>query len=385
MRFASRFQRWSFALALSAILLTVSAALAAPPEGATRQVAAAPYGTTPPVYATPTPTPTPVDVYLSGSRYYDSWSNGDSLGYYFQGWTAATTGSFKGAIQNLFDQSGNQAGSAAVHNFLDQSLSWPASLPIFQRGYAMRQKRGTTNIIDSQGNLLGTMNTFSLIANGIPGLNYLGDPYVPYGSGGEYNKAYLGPSVVTLNTLEGNTLTLNVLAFVSVSPIIIDLQGDGKPDIDNGEWRPHPQRFNLDRARMFDIDGCGEADLTEWVGPKSGLLVAPADEVKVAGGRQLFGTAVGFVDGYQKLGLLRDKNRDGQITGAELEGLKVWVDANQDGKCQPDELRTVQQVGIESIRCTHTDMRSDCVIRGQKRMTWDWWPTVAKVSKAASR
>ena len=371
-----RLRCFSVAAALGCLLLTLSTALAAPPDAASGQVAAAPFGTTPPVYATPTPTP--VDVFLSGSRYWSgtSISNG-TVGYYV---TDVTASSFvQHYLQRVMCKPSNANAVAAFTNFATQAASWPSSLPCFQAN--MMQTAGITSILDGKGNVLGTLDTFSLIANGIPGLSYMGNPW----GNGSYNQVYLGPSVVTLTTLEGTSLTLNVLAFVSVSPIIIDLQGDGKPDVDNGEWRPHPQRFNLDRARMFDIDGCGEADLTEWVGPKSGLLVAPADEVKVAGGRQLFGTAVGFVDGYQKLALLRDKNHDGQITGPELEGLKVWVDANQDGKCQPDELRTVQQVGIESIRCTHTDMKSDCVIRGQKRLTWDWWPTVAKVSKAASR
>ncbi|NDD31623.1 MAG: hypothetical protein EB084_25515, partial [Proteobacteria bacterium] len=88
----SRGRRLSFALALSALLLTVSAALAAPPEGASGQVAAAPFGTAPPVYATPTPTP--VDVFLSGSRFWSGFyanqgsaSPDFTVGGYAQYWT----------------------------------------------------------------------------------------------------------------------------------------------------------------------------------------------------------------------------------------------------------------------------------------------------------
>ena len=370
MRSSRIFNLLVLALAMSAMLLTVSTADAAPPDLAPVQVAVAPAGTTPAMVVAPAPTPTPPpQVYLSGTR----WRNDNSVGGFAQVLTASAT------VKSFADRVAKAGTTAAFDNFVNQIQSWPRSLPIFQSA----NRAGITSILDGSGKVLGTMDTFALCANGIPGLNYLGDPWGPVQA--QPDLLFLGPSVVTVTTLEGKTLTLDIVAFVSVSPIIIDLQGDGKPDVDCGEWRPHPQRFNLGKARMFDIDGCGEPDLTEWVGPRSGILVAPLDEVKVTGGRQLFGTALGFVDGYQKLALLRDKNHDGQITGAELDGLKVWVDTNQDGRCQMDELRTVQEVGIESIRCTHQDMRSECTIRGQKRLTWDWWPTVAKVRKAASK
>jgi len=172
---------------------------------------------------------------------------------------------------------------------------------------------------------------------------------------------------------------------VALSPIIIDLGGEGRPDVDQGEWRPHAGRFNVHRARLFDIDGCGEADLTEWVGPKSGILVAPINEVKVQGGQQLFGTALGYVDGYQKLGQLRDRNNDNKISGDELAGLQVWVDANEDAFCQPDELKSLDEIGLTELSTRHDAFRSTCVIRGKNRLTWDWWPTVAKVRPVVSR
>jgi hypothetical protein len=177
----------------------------------------------------------------------------------------------------------------------------------------------------------------------------------------------------------------DVVGFVSVSPIIIDIYNNDKPDVDKNDWQPHPARFNISRAKMFDITGTGQPNLVEWVGPKSGLLVAPIDEVKVVGGRQLFGTAVGFVDGYQKLAMLRDKNADGVISGKELEGLKVWVDKNQDGVCTPDELTTVQELGITSLDCKHKDFASHCIMKGKSCKTWDWWPTMMVLRPTASR
>lgn len=321
----------------------------------------------------PPPPPESKKVYLTGSRYYSD----SSVGGYLRTYTASVTNAEGANVASLVNTSGSAEGRSAWNDFIGRIGAWPGSAGVYGRA----QVAGTTSIVDEDGNILGTLDTHSIFGSGLPGLSNLGNPW----GNGDYNRVWLGPSQVSVMTQEGQTLDLDVVAFVSVSPIIIDLHGDGKPDVDCGEWRPHPQRFNLKRARLFDIDGCGEADLTEWVGPRNGILVAPADEVRVNGGRQLFGTAVGFVDGYQKLAVMRDTNKDDVVSGRELEGLSVWVDANEDGRCQPDELRTAREVGLESIRCAQTDMRSECTIRGQKRLTWDWWPTVAKVRKSAAR
>jgi len=47
-----------------------------------------------------------------------------------------------------------------------------------------------------------------------------------------------------------------------------------------------------------------------------------------------------------------DANRDGRLSGAELNGLQVWVDANEDGIGDAGEFRTLAQAGIQEIRST---------------------------------
>ena len=255
------------------------------------------------------------------------------------------------------------------NKFYNKIASWPSSAPVFRAG---RQIAGQSHIVDEYGNILGTINTASYLGR-IPGMTYVGNPW---GNGG-YNQTYVGPGSLTYNGQK-----LEVVAFVSVSPIVIDLDGNGEIDVDRNEWIPHSNRFNIDRAKMFDINGDGDKDLTEWLGSKDGLLVAPIDEVKVLGGRELFGTAVGFIDGYQKLGLLRDANNDGVVTGDELEGLKVWIDENQNAVCEPSELVSVQKVGITSIKTEHDNFKSSCTKWGKTVTTWDWWPTVMMVRPA---
>src|SRR6185295_14110838 len=54
-----------------------------------------------------------------------------------------------------------------------------------------------------------------------------------------------------------------------------------------------------------------------------------------------------FGNGYNKLAQA-DTNHDGQLTGAELNGIKVWKD-NGDGKVQAGEIQTMAQQGINQL------------------------------------
>ncbi|WP_240462055.1 calcium-binding protein [Burkholderia sp. Nafp2/4-1b] len=52
----------------------------------------------------------------------------------------------------------------------------------------------------------------------------------------------------------------------------------------------------------------------------------------------------------------RDANRDGKLTGAELDGLQVWIDANEDGIGDAGEFRSLAQAGISEIRAVDYDV-----------------------------
>jgi hypothetical protein len=159
------------------------------------------------------------------------------------------------------------------------------------------------------------------------------------------------------------------------SPIILDLDGSGEPDVANHEWLPHAPKFYTQHMTVFDMIGNGVPILTEWVGPHAGILCVPDQNGKVTSALQLFGTAGGFDDGYEKLSLL-DKNHDGVLTGDELKGLYVWIDKNGNGKVDPGELYTVQELGITAISVREHNFKSWYVRNGKKLATWDWWPSV---------
>ncbi|MBI2263580.1 MAG: hypothetical protein HYU64_00170 [Armatimonadetes bacterium] len=160
------------------------------------------------------------------------------------------------------------------------------------------------------------------------------------------------------------------------SPLVLDLDGDGKLQASGGSWLTHPNT-DLRRVVVFDIDGNGFESLVEWVGPQDGLLVQPRADGTMDG-TCLFGTADGYDDGYQKLVTL-DLNRDGKITGKELEGLQVWQDKNTNGTLESGELLTLESLGITELGCRHRDYVSYFVQKGKKQTMWDWWPNMGNL------
>ncbi len=174
----------------------------------------------------------------------------------------------------------------------------------------------------------------------------------------------------------------------SASPIMLDLDGSGTPDVQNGEWRPHADQGDLGGHKvMFDLDGDGRKELTEWTGGKDGLLLKLSPEQIAAyqksgrlevSGRELYGDQGGqYADGYEKMRVLSDANQDGVLSGAELDNHYVWQDTNKDGLVDAGELSAVQDKNITSIKATHDGQyQSAFTMNGQEQKTWDWWPTV---------
>jgi hypothetical protein len=104
----------------------------------------------------------------------------------------------------------------------------------------------------------------------------------------------------------------------------------------------------------FDLDGFGGSRWT-WLKPATGILVwDPARTGVVQSGLQLFGPVTWWMfwrDGYQALAAL-DDNHDGWLSGAELRGLAVWIDRNQNGRSDAGEVIPVEDAGIVRIGVT---------------------------------
>jgi hypothetical protein len=175
-----------------------------------------------------------------------------------------------------------------------------------------------------------------------------------------------------------------ILQVYDYSPIVLDLNNDKKIDVAYNYWLPHAPKFFTQNIVKFDITGDMVPDLVEWVvGPNDGLLVEPGVK-KVTSALDLFGTAGGYSNGYEKLATY-DKDKNGFVEGKELEGFKVWIDKNQNGTCEENELFDIKQFNVKKLSVNHNGKYVSYYETNdeQKRLMWDWWPAAIEVKKIA--
>jgi hypothetical protein len=158
-----------------------------------------------------------------------------------------------------------------------------------------------------------------------------------------------------------------------ISPIIFSLD------------RPTPLSSLLSRQIKvgFDLDGTGRAQRYGWVRPDTAILAWDPDGTgRVTSGRQLLGNVTWWAfwdSGYAALAAL-DDNRDGWLTGSELNGLSLWFDRNGNGVSDPGEVIPIRDTPIAalSVRATGragaTPMnRAGLRLRnGRLLPTYDW-------------
>jgi hypothetical protein len=177
-------------------------------------------------------------------------------------------------------------------------------------------------------------------------------------------------------TMGGNKYVLK--HHVYTSPIVLDMDGNGKIEASAGKWLPH--KYENGRIVEFDINGDGFGDLVEWVGPNDGLLMV-YKEGKEVNGMDLFGEAGGWVHGYEKLQVY-DTDTNKVLEGEELAQLSVWQDKNGNAKVDSGEVTSVKELGITSISIDHDkNMVASFVQNDTTKTVWDWYPCVFDVKK----
>lgn len=183
-----------------------------------------------------------------------------------------------------------------------------------------------------------------------------------------------------------NNVNYTVVGAEHWSPIALDLAGCNIIDASYGIWYPHSPKFFERKTVFFDIDGDGMKEYIEWIGPNTGLLVKPNPDGTVTNAHNLFGTAGGYLDGYEKMSVVLDIDKNGWIEGKELEGLYIWIDKNKNGKTDAGELNSVQKLGISRISTSHKDYVSAFYYTdGRKGRMWDWWPSGFKLRESAPK
>ncbi len=182
-----------------------------------------------------------------------------------------------------------------------------------------------------------------------------------------------GQTVNVTNNFVGNVSYYERNSTVTVSPLVIDLDFDGKLEASAGQWLPHKMSAEAGaRTALFDFYGNGFPVEMEWLGPNDGLLVRPLANGKVDG-TCLFGTATGYDSGWQQLAML-DLNKDGKVAGQELEGVAVWQDKDGNASVGKGEMLSLQELGIREIGLKHTKMVGSVTVNGKPTKMWDWWP-----------
>jgi len=142
--------------------------------------------------------------------------------------------------------------------------------------------------------------------------------------------------------------TSQINALVSMTPIVLDLDGDGV------------QTTAAAHGVQFDLGGTGVSHQVGWLGGKDGLLVMDRNgDGSINDRRELFSAATVLANG-QRAGngynamAAEDSNHDGKLSAADthFKDLKVWVDANHDGKTDAGELRGLLEAGVIELDLT---------------------------------
>ncbi|MGN0012293.1 MAG: hypothetical protein ACI37J_03150 [Candidatus Bruticola sp.] len=214
-------------------------------------------------------------------------------------------------------------------------------------------------------------------ANGKATINEIRDDY--YTRNHVYERDHITQDTVTNTTTKTGTKTVvyQMNSTRVYSPIVLDLDGDGKIEASNGQYLAHDS-FS-DKVVAFDFFGNGFPVLTEWVGANDGLLCRPNADGSVKG-TNLFGIANGFDNGYEEMASL-DVDNSGSLEGAELKELRVWTDVNANGIAEANELKTLDELGITSIKVSHNNYASTFVRNGQTFKSFDWWPNCREMRK----
>lgn len=143
--------------------------------------------------------------------------------------------------------------------------------------------------------------------------------------------------------------------------------GHGAPKVAGGHWegKKYLDKSNHLVGELKMVEGKERyhwgaqepREKTEWLKKNGGdgLLVWDVNhDGKINSSKELFGNydtqgKKRFANGYQKLGHYFDKDKNGKVEGRELSGLQIWKDNNANGKVESGELQSLQQHNITSF------------------------------------
>ncbi len=154
---------------------------------------------------------------------------------------------------------------------------------------------------------------------------------------------------VSVNGARLDASSIIAVGNVIVDPLVFDMNGDGI-DLSAAE-----------EGVLFDMDGDGNRTGTGFIrGDDALLFLDQQGDGIVHDGRQLFGNADGFANGFEMLRQY-DENGDGAIdeNDAIYDQLMLWQEKTVDGVCEREETATLREAGIKSINLGYQNVRED--------------------------
>lgn len=218
----------------------------------------------------------------------------------------------------------------------------------------------------------------------------------------------LGPTADTSITLEAGEGLLRILEKRELDAAAKAEQARVKGTVQRLSSLPRavtPVVFPLDGASPlsalissrkpveFDLAGDGRSERWPWLTSKAGILVWDPDRTgRVRSGVQLFGTvtwSMFWQHGYEPLAAL-DDNGDGWLSGPELRGLAVWVDADEDAVSDPGEVRPISRCGVARLAVRPEGSGPQGPFHpagvvfqdGRRAPSYDWTPVSTPVLRA---
>jgi hypothetical protein len=185
--------------------------------------------------------------------------------------------------------------------------------------------------------ILGTQNTatIGLSANKI------------HDATGNANLDTFDTTATTPQVFESNNQV--TIDYMVSTPLVLDLNGDGV------------QTVGAHRSVQFDLLNTGTAQTINWVDRHDGILVRDLNQDGVINsGAELFGDHTQLPngsltsDGWAALQSL-DSNGDQLIdqNDKDFNDLRLWVDGNGNALTEAGELRTLTDLGVQSISLNH--------------------------------
>ena len=184
------------------------------------------------------------------------------------------------------------------------------------------------------------------------GVPFLPNPFVPDGFGGWFDNGHecLKPWGNIFDPFRRGKYHV-------YDPLALDLDGDGIETVATKGFA----------GALFDHRSQGIRTATGWISADDGLLVRDLNGNGIIdNGAELFGDNTKLADGsfakngYAALAEL-DSNGDGIVSAADaaFQTLRVWQDLNQDGISQTNELRTLEELGIQSLDVAYKDVNKN--------------------------